>query len=353
MSSLAVGARAHGLVSVVVAAYNASRTIARTIESVLAQSHPAIEVVMVDDGSTDGTAAAIEPFRERVRVVSQPNRGLPAARNAGCAAANGELIALMDADDLCHRDRIAIEAAILGRHPQAVACSSDFAAFDDNGPIATSHAAAYYSAMGDAPRGLDSLYAAREALALAPGTWPALGERLELDVRIGDIYRDLAFGNFVHPPTVMLRKSVLACAGPADETLKYTSDWEWLVRMARCGPFAYVQRSLLDYRISQHQMSTPRASGGQVAVDVVRAATKIWAADPALAAAQPERVRRCTRDFCFDAAYAMAERRKGLAARMLARSLWNGGHSLAHLKTAARIAMPSSLVQLARRRAAA
>jgi glycosyltransferase involved in cell wall biosynthesis len=86
-------------VSVVMPAYNAAATIGAAVSSVLWQDLPA-ELVVVDDGSTDDTAAIAAVHGERVRVVRQDNRGVAAARNAGIAAATGELIALCDADDV-------------------------------------------------------------------------------------------------------------------------------------------------------------------------------------------------------------------------------------------------------------
>ena len=316
--------------SVVIAGYNVAKTIAQTLDSILAQAGR-FEVVIVDDGSTDATPAVLEPYKDRVRVLRQPNGGLPAARNAGCAAARGEFIAIMDADDLCRPERVLLQHAVLTRHPEVVLCSSDFAAFGESGPISPSYGSTYYSAIGDASR-LDSLYPEHETFEFGRGAWPGLEAPASIAVRRGNVYRELAFGNFVHPPTVMFRKDVLERAGPADDALRYTSDWDWFVRMARLGPFAHIARPLLDYRISASQMSSVRVSNGQVAVDVIGAADKIWAADPSLAAEQPARVRRCIRDFCFDAAYAMAERRKGVAAR---------------------IAMPTAITQVLRRKAAA
>ena len=86
-------------VSVVIPAYNAAATIARTVDSILAQDPPIDEVVVVDDGSTDGAAEAV-PQDARVRVVTQSNAGEAAARNRGIAEARGELILFLDADDV-------------------------------------------------------------------------------------------------------------------------------------------------------------------------------------------------------------------------------------------------------------
>lgn len=338
----------HALVSVLVAAYNSSRTIVATVESVLAQSWPALEVVVVDDGSTDDTLARLSPFRDRVRVIHKPNGGVATNRNAGCAAATGEFIALIDGDDLCHPDRIAIQASVLARHPEVVLCSTDFTAFDEGGPLSASHGAAYYSAIAGAPQGLDTFYPRRERLDLPAGEWPRLNAPLAVDVGVGRVYPELAFGNFVHPPAVMFRKGVLELAGLSDAKLRYTSEWEWFVRMARHGEFAHVHRALLDYRISPMQASATGASGGRAAVEIVETLDKILSADPVLFETHPFRIRDSLRDFCFDAAYQAADRQRGVAARMLMRSLANGGGSIPALKTAVRIALPPAITRAVR-----
>ena len=89
----------HRSVSVVIPARNAGQTVARAIESALAQRYDALEVVVADDGSTDDTREVAERYAGRVRVVSQPNRGAAAARNLGFREARGEFVAFLDADD--------------------------------------------------------------------------------------------------------------------------------------------------------------------------------------------------------------------------------------------------------------
>ena len=96
--------------SVVIPAYNSAATLARAIESVRAQSWPAHEIIVVDDGSTDATADVARQFGEDVRLIRQPNSGVSAARNAGAAAASGDWLAFLDADDWYAPERIWLHA---------------------------------------------------------------------------------------------------------------------------------------------------------------------------------------------------------------------------------------------------
>ncbi|HEX7972169.1 MAG TPA: glycosyltransferase family A protein [Thiobacillus sp.] len=96
--------------SVVIPAYNAAATLARAIESVRAQSWPAHEIIVVDDGSTDATAEVARRFGDAVRLIRQQNSGVSVARNAGAAAATGDWLAFLDADDWYAEDRIKLHA---------------------------------------------------------------------------------------------------------------------------------------------------------------------------------------------------------------------------------------------------
>jgi len=92
--------------SVIVPAYNSADTLTRAVESVLAQSWPAHEIIVVDDGSTDDTLQVAGKFGDQVRVIQQPNAGVSVARNRGVEAANGDWLAFLDADDWYYPDRL-------------------------------------------------------------------------------------------------------------------------------------------------------------------------------------------------------------------------------------------------------
>ncbi len=104
-------------ISVVIPAYNAGKYIARAIDSVLAQSRAADEIIVVDDGSTDNTAEIVAQYRSRVMYIHQDNAGASVARNAGIEAATGQWIAFLDADDEWLPEKLAIQLELLERNP--------------------------------------------------------------------------------------------------------------------------------------------------------------------------------------------------------------------------------------------
>lgn len=117
------------LVSVIIPAFNADQFIEATLDSVMAQDYPAIEVVVVDDGSTDATANRVLNFsssaRFPIRIITQANKGVSAARNAGASVAHGELLALLDADDLWLPAKVSTQVASISQRtgPMAVLCA--------------------------------------------------------------------------------------------------------------------------------------------------------------------------------------------------------------------------------------
>jgi glycosyltransferase involved in cell wall biosynthesis len=108
----------NGLVSVVIPVYNGERYVAEAIESVLAQGHRPLEVIVVDDGSTDHTAEVVKLFAPEVRYDFQPNSGAAAARNRGVGLAQGDFLAFLDADDLWMADKLTRQMAALDNHPE-------------------------------------------------------------------------------------------------------------------------------------------------------------------------------------------------------------------------------------------
>lgn len=106
-------------VSVVIPAYNAEQYLRVALSSVISQTHRDLEVIVVDDGSTDRTGAVCRELVDpRIRVVHQPNRGLAAARNTGIRQARGTYVAFLDADDLWHPDKLAHHARHLAAAPE-------------------------------------------------------------------------------------------------------------------------------------------------------------------------------------------------------------------------------------------
>lgn len=121
--------------SVIIPAFNAAPTLARAIESVRAQSWPAHEILVVDDGSTDASADVARRFGAAVRLIQQPNGGVSSARNAGAAAATGDWLAFLDADDWYAPDRLRLHAEWIAEDPALDFLTGDYEYRDATGGL--------------------------------------------------------------------------------------------------------------------------------------------------------------------------------------------------------------------------
>ena len=104
-------------VSVVIAAFNGEEFLGRAIDSILSQSRQAFEIIVVDDGSSDGTKGVVTAYGDRVRYVYQKNAGVSAARNTGARSASGDWLIFLDVDDYYYKDRIRRHCDLVGQHP--------------------------------------------------------------------------------------------------------------------------------------------------------------------------------------------------------------------------------------------
>ena len=212
------GANSSPLVSVVVASYNQSQFIQETIDSILNQDYPALELIVVDDGSTDGTAEILQGYASdrRVKVIYQENSGQTVAKNRGCKEASGKYIAFCDSDDYW----------LPGKLTDQVACA------EADGNIAVVYGeSAWINERGE--------------------TIP----RYRTPRHSGRITAQLLFENFVTFPTVMVRRDVFEEVGGFDEQLTMSIDYDLWLRISVGHDFLYVPKDYACYRIWGGQMS--------------------------------------------------------------------------------------------------
>jgi glycosyltransferase involved in cell wall biosynthesis len=122
-------------VSAVIASYNCAEYLPDAIDSLLAQTYPPSEIIVVDDGSTDDTPKILGGYSRRVRSIRQDNAGDAAARNRGIESATGDYVVIQDADDVSAKDRVEKQVAALWADPEAIACFAGHWLFDQRGVI--------------------------------------------------------------------------------------------------------------------------------------------------------------------------------------------------------------------------
>jgi len=213
-----VTARRPPLVSVIVPAHNAAETLSETIDSVRRQTFLDFELIIIDDGSTDGTADCLRGVDDpRIRVFSYPNGGLAVARNRGIEKSLGELITFIDADDLWTPDKLELQVEALRQRPDAVLAYSWTAFVDRKGNF---------------------LFAKEPS-------------HLE-----GDVYVDLLKSCFVASGSnILVRRTCVEVVGGFDPTVEAAQDWDLCLRVAAHGEFVVVPRYQILYRIWEGAMS--------------------------------------------------------------------------------------------------
>ena len=212
------------LVSVLIPAYNAERYLATTLESALVQTWPHIEVVVVDDGSTDGTLAVARTFEARgVRVIEQANAGASAARNRAFAASRGKYVQYLDADDLLSADKVASGVRLLETSSRGCVAVSGTVFFQDGSEPAGGRAVPGYPALNS-----DN-----------PAEW------LVTLWTPGPGYGVTRWG-MVQPAAWLVPRRCVDAAGPWDETISVDDDGEFFTRVLmaskgiRWDPVGYV-----------------------------------------------------------------------------------------------------------------
>lgn len=308
------------LVSVVIPAYNAAAILNECLESVMRQGYPELEVVLVDDGSTDDTAVVAKRFGECIRYIYQPNAGLAAARNAGHRLAKGEFVAWLDADDVCEPDRIALQAEYLATHDHIGLVSSEFSAFNGDGTIAECYSKQYYGALRKSSP--VEIYGAAEIFSPAMRDWLSRDIR-PVEVFKGAIYERLVWGNFIHPPTVMIRRAVIDAVGDLDSALPNCEDWDYFIRSSQITEIAYMDIPLLRYRRHPGQLSDTRNLHQHVLVWIA-VQEKVRLSDPEMAERQRAAMRRQLGEWHSLLALQAAETDRTMALMHLTKALMHG-----------------------------
>jgi len=267
-------------VSVVIPAYNAERYIGETLQSVLAQTYRDFEVVVVDDGSTDGTREIVRRYGERVRLIEQPNSGPSAARNRGIREARGEFIAFVDSDDLWLPEKLTLQMPLFA---------------DDEVGLVYCRAA--------------RVDAEGRALNESSGRKPQ-----------GWVFEDFLLRNHCPTSGAVVRREAFERCGYFPEDMVWAEDWHLWLRIAREYRFAAVEEVLTHHRV--HGGALTRRHW-----EMYRGARSVL--ESALTDSDPRRLRRARRrglhrlDRNF-ALLLLALGEAGPARRIFARALGNG-----------------------------
>jgi glycosyltransferase involved in cell wall biosynthesis len=227
-------------VSVVMSVFNAAAFLSEAVRSVLAQSFADFEFLIINDGSSDNSAAILAEFSDpRIKILDQDNRGLIASLNRGIEAAAGDYIARMDADDRCLPDRFQLQVDYLDKHPEVALLGGSIATMDQDGNAL-------------APR--VSFPETHEHI------WSAIGRRPWV---------------FCHP-AVMYRRQAAIDAGMYHRDFAHAEDTEFFARLMTGNKAANLPDVLLNYRLTRGAVSFAKKDHGRVNAELVATMIDHW-----------------------------------------------------------------------------
>jgi len=306
-------------VSAVIPTYNRADLVTRAIHSALAALSPGDEILVVDDGSSDGTVAVVEAFGPPVRLLRIEHEGAGPARNAGFAASRGPLVAFLDSDDEWFPDKIALQRAFFERRPDVLYAFSDFGVRLEDG----AEHRGYLPHWLRAGRSLADVFGAgvpySSIAPLPPG-------RDDFDVHVGSMYLEEMHNNLVPTFTLMVRKDGAADALEFADDLPTCEEWPAFGRLARRGPGAFFETETAW----QHGHSGPRLTGAPKHVWAgawVSTLERVWGSDSEFLAEHGDDFRRTVSEAHMLRAGSLARHGKVREARRAVRQA--GGGSLA------------------------
>lgn len=225
-------------ISVLIPSYNAEAFICEALDSIASQSRRPDQIIVVDDGSTDYTSERVEQWslktEIKVDVFKQKNQGAAAARNAGIRATACQWIALLDADDLWLPEHLARLEQVIRMQPGLIAAFSDGVYFGANKEDSQPFTRGKALAVGIKHDGQD-FYVLSEGL-----------------------YESLLPGLYIIPSSLIFRRDAALLAGLFDEAIRYIEDRDFVLRLSRRGPFAFIDRVTSRNRTHDNNVMHPK-----------------------------------------------------------------------------------------------
>ena len=196
-------------VNVIIHTYNNERFIAETVESVLNQTYKEYEIVVVDDGSVDGTRDALIPYMQKIRYHYKENGGIASAKNAGISLSETEFVAFLDHDDLWVPDKLQLQMEHFNENPQIGLVYAKYTSFRDGKELRTKPEKGYS----------------------------------------GWIFKELLSKSFIQTSTVVVKRECLDAVGPYDETFSLGDEYDMFLRISKKFQCGFIDKGLTRYRV--------------------------------------------------------------------------------------------------------
>lgn len=257
------------IVSVVIPTYNRAQFLPSSIESVLEQSYPHIEILVIDDGSTDDTRKVLEPLQDKIRYLTSDHQGAAHARNIGMKAASGKYIAFLDSDDTYLPYKLELQVAFMGQHPEVgMVCTEFSGAYESECKDPSHLIIPPWSVSSTFLRDEKGRYIEEFHMRTYHNIWKRTGWEYEevfaseqgrfacgildqpIPYYIGDIFNYVLMETLIPSNTILFPKSLLQTVGYQDITIPSGQDYEFVVRICKYCQVAFL--NIPTYVILHH-----------------------------------------------------------------------------------------------------
>lgn len=231
------------IVSIIIPTYNRARLLPNAIRSLLSQSYANIEIIVIDDGSTDNTKEVLSQFKDKLRYLESGHKGTAHARNLGMKASTGEYIAFLDSDDRYLQYKIELQVTFMESHPEVDMVYTEFSGSYENWFIDEYHLRTYHDSYDRKGWTYDDLFQKKGKFHFSPLS-------KAIDYYIGNIFKYNLMDTVVPTNTVLFRKKILRTVGYQNESYRLAQDYEFVVRICKHCQVAFL--NIPTYVILHH-----------------------------------------------------------------------------------------------------
>lgn len=251
-------------VSVIITTYNREKYICSAIDSVLEQTLPADEIIVVDDGSTDNTRKQLTKYSKKITYLYTKNGGPAHARNIGFQHASGEYISWLDSDDLYYPYKLKLQSTILDKFPQLGMIYSEFSAFDDNGFWDEYHLKKYHSPAYASGLNYEDIFNTKISLNHADQECP---KDKNINVYKGNIFKEYYNNIIVFTNSIMFRRNVLEKTGLQNENYFLFEELDFALRICKFYEVGFIDVPTYKLRYHPNQISQPK-KGDEIQITI-------------------------------------------------------------------------------------
>jgi glycosyltransferase involved in cell wall biosynthesis len=282
-------------VSVIIPTYNREKLLLEAVDSVLQQSYDDYEIIVLDDGSTDGTQNAISNYSPKVTYIKQENRGVNAARNIAIQHARGEYIALLDSDDLWLPGKLALQIKLLELFQDVGFVYSDFYILKPNGEKLPAGIRTWHHSHHDWRTFFSEAYTLEDlgidhSLDFAP---------VDLNVYVGDIYAQSLFEPYVLPSCAVIRRAKLDSNAMFVEDDSICGDWDFFTRFSHKHGCIYIDRETTLNRSHEDDVRLTRTDKKIQLAHRIDLINRIWKSDNEFVMANAKQIGVLEAQFLF------------------------------------------------------